>query len=233
MTKDDRQLLKPLSNGPYHAENVILLKSSDNSNLKSKKSMMLCRCGQSSTKPYCDGTHRKVNFNDEKLEGGPLRKVDVYKGKNITINDNRGICAHIGRCTDELPSVFRLKTEPWIDPDAEDKDTIIKTIRKCPSGALSYFIDETVYDSVDRVPSIIVSKDGPYFVQGGIDFEDPNGEVTESPEHYALCRCGGSKNKPFCDGTHWYIEFKDDADWAKNQLDETAGSSESTDIEHA
>ena len=228
MTKDDNQLLIPISNGPIHAKNVTLLKSSDNRILATKKSMILCRCGQSSTKPYCDGTHKKVNFSDEKLEDRQPRKVDVYKGKNITINDNRGICAHIGHCTDGLPSVFRMKIEPWIDPDAEDNETNIKAIRKCPSGALSYTIDDKVHDSAERDPAIVVSKDGPYFVQGGIGFEDPNGDVTESSEHYALCRCGGSKNKPFCDGTHWYIKFRDDSEWAKKQLGKPTETSDST-----
>ena len=218
MTNNDHQLLKPLSNGPIQVKNVTLLKSSDGLILESKKSMILCRCGQSSTKPYCDGTHKKVNFKDEKLEDRQLRKVDVYQGKNITIIDNRGICAHTGHCTNDLPHMFRMKTEPWIDPDAEENETVIKTIRKCPSGALSYSIDDKVHDSIKREPAIIVSKDGPYFVQGGIAFEDPNGDVTESSEHYALCRCGGSKNKPFCDGSHWYNEFKNDSEWAKNQI---------------
>ncbi len=227
MTKNDHQLLKPISNGPFQATNVNLLKSSDNQKLDTKKSMILCRCGQSSTKPYCDGTHKKVNFNDEKIEDRTPRSVDVYKGKNITINDNRGICAHIGHCTDDFPSIFRMKTEPWIDPDAEDKDSVINATRNCPSGALSYSLDHELHNSVEREPAIIVSKDGPYFVQGGISFEDPNGDVTESPEHYALCRCGGSKNKPFCDGTHWYNDFKNDSEWAKDQIEKTSKSSDS------
>ena len=214
MSDKETQLLKPISNGPISAKNIISLKSSDGTALDTKKSMLLCRCGGSSTKPYCDDTHLTNGFDDAKSDERQPRTVDNYVGKEITIHDNRGICAHIGHCTDGLPEVFRMKTEPWIDPDATDTEKIVHTIRQCPSGALSYTINDELHDSVEREAGIIISKDGPYFVVGGIGFKDPKGDVTESPEHYALCRCGGSKNKPFCDGTHWYNDFKDDSEWA-------------------
>ena len=222
MSDKETQLLKPISNGPISAKNISNLKSSDGTPLDTKKSMTLCRCGGSSTKPYCDGTHRTNGFDDAKSDDRQPRVVDNYAGKAVTIRDNRGICAHIGHCTDGLPDVFRMKTEPWIDPDATDKEKIISTIKQCPSGALSYSINDELHNSVEREAAVIVSKDGPYFVVGGIEFEEPHGDVTESPEHYALCRCGGSKNKPFCDGTHWYNDFKDDSDWAKNEQSKTA-----------
>ena len=57
---------------------------------------------------------------------------------------------------------------------------------------------------------IMVSKDGPYRITGGIELKDESMGEGASREHYTLCRCGGSKNKPFCDGTHWYIKFKDE-----------------------
>lgn len=84
------------------------------------------------------------------------------------------------------------------------------TIKKCPSGALSYTIDELEYRDQTREPRITVSKDGPYYVSGRIELKgEPRGEGA-SEEHYALCRCGASGNKPFCDGSHWRIQFKDE-----------------------
>ena len=59
-------------------------------------------------------------------------------------------------------------------------------------------------------PKIVVSKDGPYRITGGVEIPGEPRAEGASTEHYALCRCGGSKNKPFCDGTHWYIKFRDD-----------------------
>ncbi|MFC2161202.1 glutamate synthase-related protein [Acidobacteriota bacterium] len=73
-------------------------------------------------------------------------------------------------------------------------------------------MDGEKHDSLDRDSSVNVSKDGPYRLVGGIEMEDYGGSTPESEEHFTLCRCGGSKNKPFCDGTHWNIGFEDDED---------------------
>jgi uncharacterized Fe-S cluster protein YjdI len=131
-------------------------------------------------------------------------------GAEVTIHDNRGICQHAGFCTDNLASVFKLKQDPWIDPNGARAEAVIAQVRQCPSGALSYSVRGTEHRDLNRRPAITVSKDGPYRVTGNIGLEtDPWGEGA-SKEHYALCRCGGSKNKPFCDGTHWYNGFKDE-----------------------
>ena len=173
-----------------------------------KKTTALCRCGKSKSKPFCDGTHGKIGWKDEKPEGRQPRKVDRYIGKEITIHDNRGICAHVGFCTDGLPKVFRMGVEPWIDPDAETIEKVIETVKRCPSGALSYSIDGVKYDSFSTSPRVQITRDGPCFVTGNIQLEDA--DQPESHEHYALCRCGNSKNKPFCDGQHWYAKFRDE-----------------------
>ena len=80
----------------------------------------------------------------------------------------------------------------------------------CPSGALSYTKDGVLYKDQDREPAITIEKNGPYCIVGGIDLNDPKGSKPESKEHYALCRCGASKNKPFCTGEHRDIHFEDD-----------------------
>jgi CDGSH-type Zn-finger protein len=107
--------------------------------------------------------------------------------------------------------VFKLGEEPWIDPNGASKDEIITTIEKCPSGALSYSLEGVEHRDQEREPLVTVSKDGPYFVTGGIQIVGHENRAEEvSNEHCTLCRCGSSKNKPFCDGTHWQIGFKDD-----------------------
>ena len=178
--------------------------------IETKKTLALCRCGGSANKPFCDGTHAKIGFSSAKLDGRIEDKQENYESEQITIHDNRGICAHAGRCTDGLPSVFRLKQEPWIDPDAASPEEIISVIGKCPSGALSYSVNSIEHrDRLDE-PSIFVSPNGPYVVSGGTDLLETTRGEGASTEHFTLCRCGGSKNKPFCDGTHWNIQFKDD-----------------------
>jgi methylamine---glutamate N-methyltransferase subunit C len=196
-------------NGPLVVENLKTLTNAAGNIVPVKNAVFaLCRCGNSKSKPFCDGTHGEIGFSDEKQEGRQPRRTDDYKGSEITIHDDRGICSHVGFCTDGLPKVFRMGVEPWIDPDAEPVKKIIETIRKCPSGALSYSIDGVKYDKYHDKPEIKVNEDGAYFVRGFIDLNDD--DKPNSLEHYALCRCGNSKNKPFCDGQHWYTKFKDD-----------------------
>ncbi|MGC9331321.1 MAG: glutamate synthase-related protein [Bacteroidales bacterium] len=201
-------------NGPLVVSGVeSLTQSTGNMVPHVDKTVPLCRCGHSKSKPFCDGTHGKIGWTDKKQEGRPPRKVDDYVGEKIIIHDNRGICAHVGYCTDGLPKVFRMGTEPWIDADAEPVEKIIETIEKCPSGALSYSIGGVKYDKFSDTPQIKITEDGPYFIKGCIELEDE--DYPESEEHYALCRCGNSKNKPFCDGQHWYTKFRDEGQ-AKN-----------------
>jgi len=210
MNEKKKPKIKVTKNGPYAVRDLETLKNSRGEQIETKPAMILCRCGKSAKKPFCDSTHSMIGFTDEKQEGRPADTMDHYKGEAITIHDNRGVCSHAGHCTDNLKKVFRMDKEPWIDPDGEETKKIAEVIKMCPSGALSYTLEGDDYKDQDRDPSITVSKDGPYRVQGEPDFEDPDGNTPESKEHYALCRCGGSKNKPFCDGSHWYIKFKDE-----------------------
>jgi len=209
MKSESKPSITPTANGPYV---VKALKKFVNQKgpIETRDTMALCRCGGSANKPFCDGTHAKIGFSSAKLEGRVEDKRESYKAKRITIHDNRGICAHAGRCTDGLASVFRLKEEPWIHPDAASADEIIATIEKCPSGALSYSVDEVEHRDRDGEPTIFVAPNGPYVVSGGPDLVDTERQEGASKEHFTMCRCGGSKNKPFCDGTHWHINFKDD-----------------------
>lgn len=206
MNTENKPNITPTPNGPYLVKNLENLADKRGS-IETKETMALCRCGQSANKPFCDGTHAKVGFSSEKLEGHVEDKRENYVGRQITIHDNRGICAHAGYCTDALASVFRMKQEPWIDPDAATVKEVIATIQKCPSGALSYSIDDVEYRDRDGEPAIFLAPNGPYIVSGGADIGATPLAEGVSEEHFTLCRCGASKNKPFCDGSHWYVEF--------------------------
>ncbi len=197
-------------NGPYIVKNLDNLRNSKGVFLETQSSMALCRCGGSGNKPFCDGTHMKNNFSGDKKEDRVPDKTDAYEGTSISIADNRGVCSHMGHCTDNLPDVFRMKEEPWIDPDTASPENIKKVIHMCPSGALSYTEDGVIHKEYPQDPEVFIGKDRSYHVVGNIDLEDPDGSKPETKDHYTLCRCGGSKNKPFCDGTHWYIEFRDE-----------------------
>jgi CDGSH-type Zn-finger protein len=219
----EKPKILPLPNGPYYlfddmeSRVVENLQDPKGNPLSTIRGVALCRCGSSKNKPFCDGTHGVIGFsskNKEIPDGSPIikDKRKEYVGRKITIHDNRKICSHAAECVDNLPSVFKLNSRPWIDPDAAEKQQVIDTIKKCPSGALSYSIDGIEYrDQNERKPLVTVSKDGPYVITGGIDLiGDIRFAEGFSKEHYTLCRCGASNNKPFCDGMHRTINFKDD-----------------------
>lgn len=199
-------------NGPLIVDGVENLSRLGSKTIyESQERMALCRCGKSSNKPFCDGTHINVNFDDSKLEDRtPDRRVD-YKGKQVTIHDNRGICAHAGICTDRLASVFRYGQEPWIDPNGASIKEIDAIIQACPSGALSYSVDgiENKPKYSDKA-QILVAPGGPYAVKGSVELEGVEWGEGARQDCFDLCRCGQSKNKPFCDGSHWNTEFDED-----------------------
>ncbi len=206
-----------LPDGPYLLKNdddtpvTLQVPTADGEQASAVKGVALCRCGGSANKPFCDGTHRNNGFSDARIADGSLDRRESYVGGRITIHDNRGICAHAGFCTDNLASVFRMGEEPWIDADGATVEAVIEVIRKCPSGALGYTIDDSEFRHPDDMPEITVIRDGPYRVSGVELAGQQLGEGATSAR-YTLCRCGASKNKPFCDGSHWHVGFRDDAD---------------------
>jgi len=204
-------------NGPYLVTNAETLRNWLGELLPTRPQMALCRCGESANKPFCDGAHARIGFTAQKDSKRVPDRRDTYVGTAITVLDNRGICAHSGFCTDRLNAVFHVGEEPFATPNGARMDEIIRAVRACPSGALSYALGGIeIRDGVDqaRPPAIEVSKDGPYRVTGGIPLKDGRGNdeprnTGASLEHYSLCRCGHSQNKPFCSGMHWYVNFHD------------------------
>ena len=206
-------------NGPLLVRNVRRFINYLGEPLPALPLMALCRCGASSIKPYCDGRHAQIDFKDAKDPARVADRLDTYVGEQVTLLDNRGTCQHSGFCTDRLASVFHAKAEPFVTPSGGRMDEIIRAVRDCPSGALSYAIDGVeARDAVDfhltRPATIEVTKDGPYRITGSIALEDAFGNSVAqnagaSAEHFALCRCGHAQNKPFCTGMHWYVQFRD------------------------
>jgi CDGSH-type Zn-finger protein len=193
----------------YKVIDLKRLKRLEGQNLAVKSVMFLCRCGASGNKPYCDGTHSRIGFVGEKKPDRVDDRVVEYRGREITIVDNRGICSHDGACFRNLPQVFMPGKFRWIRPNEATREEIIRTIRMCPSGALSYQLGGKRYQDLDREPAIIVVKNGPFEIIGGIKLKDDMDSRPESKENYTLCRCGGSKNHPFCDGSHLKNGFQD------------------------
>ncbi len=195
---------------PYMVVDLQKFTGAAGKDLKIEPVMSLCRCGASKFKPYCDGSHVEAGFSGDKIEGRTNDRVKNYTGKDITVHDNRGVCCHDGSCVNKLPAVFRKEERPWIYPDGGSAGDIIQTIESCPSGALSYTIGSRRYQDLECSPEIHVIKNGPLFLKGRIVVKNDTNDQPECTEHCTLCRCGGSKNKPFCDGEHEEINFQDD-----------------------
>ncbi len=205
--------ITPIENGPFRLEGVDeITRWSDGQAIPVDGRAMLCRCGGSSNKPFCDGTHTKNGFSGDKAPDRLPDQRDSYTSSDgrLTVHDNRGLCAHAGACTDNLASVFRLRTEPFVDPDGATAEEIATVIAMCPSGALSYTLDGIEHGDRNDQTGVAYPPGGPYVLTNvslaGIEM--PSG-ATE--DHCTLCRCGASQNKPFCSGAHWNVDFDEEA----------------------
>jgi CDGSH-type Zn-finger protein len=196
--------------GSLKVHNLKKFKNSKGEDIEVKETMGLCRCGASENKPFCDGSHNGIGFTGKNEGGKNEDELDNYEGKEITIHDNRKICSHAAICTDKFKSVFKHGEEPWIVPDGDTKEKVMEFVRQCPSGALSYSVDGDKMEDEKREPGIEIFKDGPYNVVGGVGLKEGVEMKGQSKEKYSLCRCGASKNKPYCDGNHWDAKFKDE-----------------------
>ena len=199
------------NDGPLLVKDITVLRNSRGEAIPmAGGGVALCRCGGSANKPFCDGTHGRNGFSGARSPDSPASRRKAYAGRAVTIHDDRSLCSHSGVCTDNLAGVFRMKARPWIDPDGASAEAIMATVSACPSGALSYSIDDVAPPPASREPAITVTRNGPYAVVGGVSLRNATLPAGASTEHYTLCRCGQSKNKPFCDGSHWDAGFTDE-----------------------
>jgi CDGSH-type Zn-finger protein len=173
----------------------------------------LCRCGRSRTKPFCDESHLlEPRFDGtETADRAPTReRRRTFKATGISVGDDLPLCAGAAFCDAMDGDVwsFLLRTS-----DPEIRDRIMHMIERCPSGRLTYALPPEGTDvERDLEPTVAVVRDGPYWVRGGVEILDEDGEAWEVRNRVALCRCGESDNKPFCDGSHRVVGFRDPVD---------------------
>ena len=138
-------------------------------------------------------------------------RIIRYKGKHIIIYFNVDRCTHVAECLRGAPDVFDSKRQPWVKPDAAHPDKIAEVILQCPTGALHYKrLDGGKEESIPERNSITLQKNGPLDIRGDIEVQTHDHKILYKDTRLSLCRCGGSRHKPLCDGLHTITPFKDD-----------------------
>lgn len=169
----------------------------------------LCRCGGSANKPFCDGTHNSNGFDGSDAGPGETsydERAEVLGGTRVVVRDDRSICSHAGFCGNQVTNVWKMVAD--LDQDSVVRAQAMAMVERCPSGALSYRLEGTDHDiEPDLATEIAVTSDGPLFVSGGASVARADGNRLEQRNRTTLCRCGASKNKPRCDGSHSDIGF--------------------------
>lgn len=141
-------------------------------------------------------------------------KTKYYSNGEITIVWKPGLCTHVASCFTELPEVFDPSERPWINPNGASTERIIKQVERCPTGALTFFYNEkqiNITNELNQKENAVhleILENGPVLVKGKCVFVDKTGKKTIKEETFTLCRCGKSKNMPFCDGSHLTNPFE-------------------------
>lgn len=139
-----------------------------------------------------------------------MAKTKTYNNGEVTVVWEPELCIHSGICVKGLPNVFRPKVRPWIRIDKASTEDLINQVKCCPSGALSYRLKDEKNENAPLVETKIeVLKNGPLLIYGTLKVFDKNGGSEIKSKTTAFCRCGQSKNKPYCDGTHVKAKFID------------------------
>lgn len=138
-----------------------------------------------------------------------MSKEKEYTNGEVTVVWKADLCIHSANCVKGLPEVFNTKKRPWINAQGAGTREIIDQVRKCPSGALSTYLNsDGKPDPKEDQVNIVLAENGPILVNGSVHLENHKGEKIETGDTTALCRCGESKNKPFCDGSHITAGFQ-------------------------
>ena len=151
----------------------------------------------------------------------PNLKTRAYRGESIHVNYSIRRCIHAEECVNRLGEVFDNNKRPWIQPDKATPGQIADTISHCPTGALHFQrLDGGPFEDVLAVNTIVLQEDGPVYLSGNLVVQNAEGEQVFTDTRLALCRCGESENKPFCDNAHLKINFRASGTAATPQIGE-------------
>jgi len=134
----------------------------------------------------------------------------TFPGKQLEVEWDGRLCIHIAECGRSKGELFVGGRQPWCQPDLVEADVIVDVVERCPTGALSYKVKQAdAGETAEEANTVTVSYNGPYFIRGDLAIEDATEDMPGVAFRAALCRCGHSKNKPFCDNSHEDARFQD------------------------
>lgn len=135
--------------------------------------------------------------------------IKEYTNGEVTIVWKPSLCIHATYCWKELPEVFNPQKRPWVNAEGASTERIIKQIKRCPSGALGYYMNDKKEKEMktENQTTVEATKNGPLVVDGHICVKR-NGSKEEHTNGAAFCRCSKSKNQPYCDGSHTKNPFE-------------------------
>ncbi|WP_267221998.1 CDGSH iron-sulfur domain-containing protein [Dyella silvae] len=175
----------------------------------------LCRCGMSQTKPFCDGSHKKVGFDGTETASRQsyADQAQVLNGPSHALTDVENLCAFARFC-DPNGQVWNQVAET---DNPGVRAAFIRQVNRCPSGRLVAWdratgepVEDALPVSIGLIEDPVEACSGPLWLRGGIPVIAADGFTYEVRNRVTLCRCGQSKNKPFCDGSHAAVHFRDD-----------------------
>jgi CDGSH-type Zn-finger protein len=179
--------------------------------LVTSETYSLCRCGYTHKKPFCDGAHRKENFEGTEtadVQPTASRQSSMPGGTHIHVKVDSTLCMESGFCGNRKANLQQLVNDT---EDTGVRGQVMAMIERCPSGSLTYSIEDGGADIEPDFPKQVAVTteitshgpiDGPLWVTGSIPIQRADGQSFESRNRVTLCNCGLSKNKPLCDGTH-------------------------------
>ncbi len=186
-------------------------------NIEGRTFYGLCRCGNSKNKPFCDGTHREISFDGTETadtQATETRCVRFTHGTHIIVKKDPTLCMQSGFCAFRDAGLYQLI---GATSDTRMRSLVMAMVERCPSGALTYYIEPDDSDIEPDLPVQIAATteitssgpiQGPLWVSGKIPVERADGKPFETRNRMTLCCCGQSCKKPLCDGTHRGVEEK-------------------------
>lgn len=226
-----KKKIKIIPGGPYEVtgkvpiKNAIIEVNSEGTSMawkegtdyqNEKETVMLCRCGHSDDKPFCDGSHVGCNFEgEETADKKPyLEKAKAYEGEDLILLDCEEYCASMRFCDRGA----RAWTAAMKSSDPELRELAIQEAADCAAGRLTAatkdgkIIEPDLPEEISPVEDTAAGRRGPLWVKGGIELEGADGEMYETRNRMTLCRCGESRNMPYCDISHMQCEHMEGFD---------------------